>query len=171
MVTSIDAVKKVFAVKQRDISNTMHIACSSLEMAQVYGRLSGPALRLLGELTPGPLTVVVDQTGLLPEGYVTRNGTVGIRIPDHPATLQVIATLGVPVTATSLNRSGEPSTPDREALESLDWPSSEPVIVVEDLRPPAFSLPSTLVRVTGSGIEILRQGPISAETVGLVAGG
>jgi len=171
MVTSLDAVKNAFAVKQRNSAHTMHIACASLEMAQVYGRLGDVALRLLGELTPGPLTVVVEHTGVLPDGYVTQNGTVGIRIPDHPATLRVIAALGVPVTATSLNRSGEPGSPDRTALEALDWPAPELVTVVEDLRPPAFSLPSTLVRVSGSSLEILRQGPVSPETIARVARG
>jgi L-threonylcarbamoyladenylate synthase len=170
LVTSIPAVERAFTVKRRSRANPMHIACSSVEMAAQYGRLTPEAVRLLGCFTPGPLSVVVEQTDRLPTGYVTLNGTVGIRIPDHPATLQVIAALGAPVTATSLNRSGEETAPiSRGLLESLDW-KIERVPVVADDGTIRYRSPSTLVRVTGPEVEILRAGPVDASAVRQVLG-
>ncbi len=169
--TSVPAVRKAFAVKQRSLSNPMHVACSSVEMAAGYATLSPRALRLLGAFTPGPLSVVVEQTDRLPTGYVTLDGTVGIRVPEHPATLQVIASVGQPVTATSLNRSGEETAPvDRRVLESLDWLDVETLFVVVDNDAIRYSSPSTLVRVTGPTVEILRRGPVHEDDILRVAG-
>jgi L-threonylcarbamoyladenylate synthase len=168
--TSVPAVRKAFAVKQRRLSNPMHIACSSVEMAAKYATLTPRALRLLGAFTPGPLSVVVEQTDQLPARYVTLDGTVGLRIPEHPAALQVIESLGQPVTATSLNRSGEETAPvDHRLLESLDWLDAERICVVVDNAAIRYSSPSTLVRVTGPAVEILRPGPIREDDVLRVA--
>src|SRR5579871_6853597 len=100
----------------------MHVACASLAMAAEVGELTPKALRLLGEFTPGPVSVVVPKTAVLPDRLVTLDGTVGIRVPDHPATLQVLREVGAPLTATSLNVSGAaPALVSELDLESLNW--------------------------------------------------
>jgi L-threonylcarbamoyladenylate synthase len=164
--SSVPAVLKAFAVKGRSPSNPMHVACSSLAMAETVGRLDPRAERLLGMLTPGPLSVVVPQTDRLDNPYVTLNGTIGLRVPDNAATLQVIAALGVPVTATSLNRSGSESEPvDRRVLESFDWHGEQLVHAVVDPASIRHDRASTLVRLTGADLEILREGPVGRDTV------
>lgn len=166
LATDEPAILRAFAVKGRDLANTMHIACSSLEMAAGVAEITPAAERLLGAFTPGPITVVVRQKPRLPSRLVTRDGTVGIRVPDHPATLQIIAAVGAPITATSLNRAGEPpSSMDRHDLEQLDWPDDGVVYVVEDDASIRFQAPSTLVRVIGAEPEILRAGPITERTI------
>src|SRR5215469_784279 len=113
LANSMPAIERAFAVKQRDPAQVMHVACASVAMAASVGKLTPAALRLLGAFTPGPLSVIVAKTAALPDRLVTVNGTVGIRVPDHPATLQVIAEVGVPLTATSLNVSGAAPVPVR----------------------------------------------------------
>lgn len=161
MATSEDAVKRAFAVKERATSAVMHVACSSLEMAGEAGILTDRATRLLGEFTPGPLSVIVGQTDLLPDGLVTVNGTVGIRVPDHPGTLQIINAVGIPLTATSLNSSGSrlPAI-DETSLRTLNWPERGTVYVVQDDNAIAYDSASTLIRITGESLEVLRPGPI-----------
>jgi len=133
LATSIPAVERAFAVKFRNHAQVMHVACASLAMAAEIGELTPQALRLLGEFTPGPMSVVVPKTALLPDRLVTMDGTVGIRVPDHPATLQVIREVGTALTATSLNVSGTAPALLRELeLESLNWPAGETVHVVAD---------------------------------------
>lgn len=170
-VSSIPALRSAFAVKQRDVANPMHIACTSLSMAERYAELTERARSLLGAFTPGPLTVVVRQTDALPSELVTLRGTVGIRVPDHPATLQIIATLGVPVTATSVNRSGEESRPpDPAVLAGFDWGDHDVVPVVEDPAAVRFASPSTLVRLAGDEVEVLRPGPVGVQELARVLG-
>lgn len=162
MATSMPAVERAFAVKQRERAHVMHVACASVAMAASVGVLTPAALRLLGAFTPGPLSVIVAKTSVLPDRLVTIDGTVGIRVPDHPATLQVIAEVGVPLTATSLNVSGAAPVPVRKLdLGTLNWPAGETVCIVEDDEAVRYSTGSTLVRLTGADIEILRPGPVS----------
>jgi L-threonylcarbamoyladenylate synthase len=171
LATSRPALLKAFAFKERPLSNPMHVACASLDMADEYAVLSSPARRLLGAYTPGPLTVVVPQRPTLPDDLVTLNGTVGIRIPDHPATLQVIAAVGAPLTATSLNRSGEESRPVSIAsLEAYDWPEDETPVVVDN-EAIRHTTASTLVRFADAEFEILREGPVSSALIGAVLAG
>lgn len=165
LATSEAAIRHAFAVKRRPLTNTMHVACSSIGMAQEFGVLTPFAVRLLGEFTPGPVTVVVRQSGRLPEHLVTLNGTVGIRVPEHPATLQVISAVGAPITASSLNLAGEQALGvDRDALATLNWPTDH-VFVVRDDESICYDKPSTLVRMTDAEPEVLRSGPISADAV------
>jgi L-threonylcarbamoyladenylate synthase len=170
--TNESAVVRVFRAKRRDLGHPMHIACASLEMAAHYGVLTPEARKVIGAFTPGPLTVVVEQTSELPDRLVTLDGTVGIRVPDHPATLQVIAAAGVPVTATSLNPSGAESRPvDADALAALEWAEGEDLPVVVDHGSIRHTLASTLVALTGpDGPRVLREGPVSAAQVREILG-
>ena len=170
LATSEDAVKGAFTVKGRPAAAVMHVACASMDMAQTVGMLTTRATRLLGHFTPGPLSVIVEKTDLLPDDLVTLNGTVGIRVPDHPATLQVISAVGAPLTATSLNSSGSQLASIEEAsLRTLDWPEGDEIYIVRDDDAIAYSSASTLVRITGESIEILRPGPVSAAEIHRVA--
>jgi L-threonylcarbamoyladenylate synthase len=166
LATSIPAVERAFAVKSRDQAQVMHVACASVEMAAAAGDLTPRALRLLGAFTPGPVSVVVAKTALLPDRLVAMNGTVGIRIPDHPATLQVIRAVAGPLTATSLNVSGSAPVPVRKLeLETMNWPAGETVFIIEDDDSISYHTGSTLVRLTGGDIEILRAGPIGERDI------
>ncbi len=166
VATNVDAVTDVFVTKRRSESNPVHVACASLSMAARYADLTPMAALLLGSLTPGPCTVVAAKTPLLPDRLVTVNETVGIRIPDHPATLQIIAEVDAPLTATSVNESGTAyRAPDRTVLAGLAWPADQTVCVLDVGDTTPYSLASTLVRTTGNEPEILRQGPITAERI------
>jgi L-threonylcarbamoyladenylate synthase len=170
LASNMNAVECAFMVKGRASANVMHVACGSLQMAEQVGEIDRLAIRLLGELTPGPVTVVVKKTPLLPDRLVALDGTVGIRIPDHPATLQVINAVGGPVTATSLNSSGSAAEPLATLdLQALTWPQGGVVHIVEDDDAVAYSSPSTLVRVTSGALEILRQGPVPEAEIQRVA--
>lgn len=161
LATSMTALESAFTVKGRNVADVMHVACASLAMAETAGVLSQRAIRLLGDFMPGPLSVIVNKTDLLPDHLVALNGTVGIRVPDHAATLQVINAVGTPVTATSLNPSGsKPISVDRDSLQSLNWPENELIYVLRDDHSIAYDCASTLVRVSGGEAEILRVGPI-----------
>lgn len=164
LAISIPAVERAFAVKARNPAQVMHVGCASLEMAAWIGRLTPSALRVLGEFTPGPVSVVVAKTPVLPDRLVSVDGTVGIRIPDHPATLQVIREAGAPLTATSLNVSGAAPVPvSKLDLATLNWPQHETVYVVEDDDSISYGTGSTLVRLSGEELEVLRPGPVTED--------
>jgi L-threonylcarbamoyladenylate synthase len=161
-----DAVRRAFAVKVRTPRNPMHAAVTGVEMAEQLAHLGHAARHLLQVFTPGPLTVVCPKRAAVPDILVAGTGTLGIRVPDSPVTLQVIAALGGPITATSLNVSGDPPRASvDETIAALEWKDEDSLFVVKDPLCVLHSRPSTLVSLVDGGCLILRDGPISAEAI------
>ena len=161
-----DAVRRAFAVKVRSPRNPMHAAVTGVEMAEQLAHLSAAARRLLQTFTPGPLTVVCPKREAVPDLLVAGTGNLGIRVPDSPVTLQVIAALGGPITATSLNVSGDPPRASvDETIAALEWKDEASLFVVKDPLSVLLSRPSTLVSLVDGRRLILREGPISAEAI------
>lgn len=170
-----NAVETVFEIKQRDERKTVHIACSSPDMVERYVELSSAARRLVAAFLPGPLSIVARATPAFGTERATRDGTVGVRIPDNPATLAIIEALGQPITATSANRSGGPPLTDVDdaSLARLTWPPAvDEVAVVGDGVAIRHDRPSTMVLVDGDRLELLRPGPVElADLLAAVATG
>lgn len=115
---------------------------------------SRAADRLARVFWPGALTLV------LPDG--SENG-IAMRAESHPVTRAVLERFGGAMSSTSLNRTGDPPARTgleaRQALESL--PESDLPILMLDAGDLGSLPPSTLVRPTNDGFELLRQGSIS----------
>ncbi len=159
---SDSSVSKVFKVKSRSFDNPVSVAVDSLSMGRFVGDLSEREEKVIKELLPGPLTVVVGSrstvSGLLSGG----TGEVGVRIPDHPVVLELISRLGGPITSTSANISGEkaPLTV-QEAVDQLGGR----VDFAIDAGEVSGGEPSTVVKITESSVEIIREGPVSRSDV------
>ncbi|CAG7634590.1 Threonylcarbamoyl-AMP synthase [Paenibacillus solanacearum] len=160
--TNTEAVAAIFAAKGRPSDNPLivHIA----ERSQLAGLTAPPdeaVSRLLDRFWPGPLTVVLPaRPGVLSPLTTAGLSTVGIRMPDHPVALQLIAASGCPIAAPSANRSGRPSpTHAAHVLEDLDGR----IAGVVDGGPTGVGLESTVVEFGPDGaLHILRPGGITA---------
>ncbi|WP_336342805.1 L-threonylcarbamoyladenylate synthase [Halalkalicoccus ordinarius] len=121
-----EAIDRVFEAKGRPRSNPLSMAVPDVESAVQYTDLTDRERRFVREFLPGPVTVVVEAGDRVPEALTAGRDRVGVRIPDHPLALSLLERVA-PVTATSANRSGEPSArradeldPEiREAVESV----------------------------------------------------
>lgn len=131
-------------IKHRDPDKPVAALCSSPEEAfSLAAVVPSLAHELARRLWPGPLTLVLDA----PE-----SGTVGVRVPDHAVTQEILAAYGGPLYATSANLSGEP------APGSLDEVSSE-VSRAVDLAVEGEAgggEASAVVDVSGGGVRLLR---------------
>jgi L-threonylcarbamoyladenylate synthase len=111
---SDEAILKVFEAKKRPLGNPISIAVSDRQMIDGVARVGPAAEYLIEHLFPGPVTLVLPAkktvSGLLTGG----TKMIGIRYPNHPLALELIACLDSPITATSANISGakDPVTPD-----------------------------------------------------------
>ncbi|GLX70105.1 L-threonylcarbamoyladenylate synthase [Paenibacillus glycanilyticus] len=157
------AVEGIFQAKGRPSDNPLivHIAEERQleELVLPYPEL---ARRLMKQLWPGPLTIVLPVRPDAVSPLVTAGlSTVGVRMPDHPAALALIRQSGCPVAAPSANRSGRPSpTLAGHVLEDLDGKISG----VVDGGATGVGLESTVIELSDSDtIRILRPGGITAE--------
>jgi L-threonylcarbamoyladenylate synthase len=109
--TSEAAVARIYATKGRPNFNPLIAHVASLEEAETEGVFS-PAARLLAErFWPGPLTLVLPLARTATTCATARAGqsTIALRVPAHPAALNLVAAAGRPIAAPSANRSGRVS--------------------------------------------------------------
>lgn len=128
----------------------------AVEQLWALGERSPTAERLAARWMPGPLTLVLPTTRKLPTG-VSRDGTIGLRVPDHPVTLALADDL--PVITTSANRRGEPPA---ESLAEAYRSFGDSVHYLDGATPRGVA--STIVFIPASGdCKVLREGVISTE--------
>src|SRR5690349_20367378 len=161
--TSDTAIDNVYAAKGRPPAKPIHVAVTSLEQAERYVDVPEAARAACTKLMPGPFTTVGASRGLVPDVLIAGSDTLGARVPDAPATLQILHAFGGPLSATSHNLSGQPPDPDPvKAAEKLHAVGDGMIHVVVDPAAATYDRPSTLAQRTDAGWEILREGPISA---------
>jgi tRNA threonylcarbamoyl adenosine modification protein (Sua5/YciO/YrdC/YwlC family) len=101
------SIERIYQMKLRDRRKPFSIICSSLSEISHYARVSNTAFKYLKRYLPGPYTFVLEATREVPELLLTRQKTVGIRIPDNRICTDLVAALGNPIITTSANLSGE----------------------------------------------------------------
>ncbi|MDA0576642.1 MAG: L-threonylcarbamoyladenylate synthase [Verrucomicrobia bacterium] len=147
------AVEKLIAVKGRDARKPIPLLIADVPDAEAYGAEFSPlARRLAKRFWPGALTLVLPV-------HTASGGTEGFRVPDSPLTRTVLRNAGGVLRVSSANRSGEP--PACTATEAASALGNDVAVILDD-GPPALGVPSTVVRVVGAELAILREGAISA---------
>lgn len=158
-----EALARVFAVKGRDADKTLPVLISSVDqVAHLTVDLHPDLPLLLADYWPGPLTVVVPALPGMPDAVVAKDGTVGLRVPNHPAAIAVVEHAGGAVACTSANRSGD--LPARTAADVYDALGGDLDLIL-DGGPTPGGTPSTVVRVDGARITLLREGAIPIEHI------
>ena len=156
-----EAVSKLYQVKSRsELKSIPVLLAGEAAIEEVAAEPSERVRALAAEFWPGPLTIIVDRKIELPL-EVSPTGTVGVRAPDHEFALTLLSIYG-PLAATSANLSGQPSA--TTAVQVIETLRGKVDLVVDDGET-AGGIPSTVVDITVSPPVLLRQGPISIETV------
>ena len=101
------AVKRIYQIKRRAKDKPFSFMCDSLADISRYGHVGNTAYRLMRKCLPGPYTFVLPGAKIVPKIMLTRQKTVGIRVPDNAICLALIAALGNPLLNTSAHAEGE----------------------------------------------------------------
>lgn len=150
------ALARLRHLKGRDADKAISVLVTGPEMAAELCRSIPPlARRLMAAYWPGPLTLALPARKGLPPPLVS-DGFVAVRESPHPTARALVAAFGGPITATSANLSGQPPATTPEVVEE----TFEGKCRVLHGGATAGGAPSTLARVRGSRIEILRQGAL-----------
>ncbi len=105
--TNQDAVKKVFAIKQREESKSLVTLVSDLDMLARYVETIPEAALDLIEVNDAPMTIIYPKAIGLANNVVAEDGSVGIRIPMNEFCRQLCFKFRRPIVSTSANISGE----------------------------------------------------------------
>lgn len=163
------AVKKIFQLKGRPPANPVIVHVASLEMARKCVEDFGTvAEKMARAFWPGPLTMVLERAGLIPDIVTAGGNTVGIRWPSHPFIQAVIGAADFPLAAPSANLSSEVS-PTTAAHVRKSFGGRIPLIV--DGGSSQVGIESTVLDLTTDPPRLLRPGMIHAESLLAVTGG
>jgi L-threonylcarbamoyladenylate synthase len=152
-----EALDRLFLLKGREAEQTSALLVADLPMfAGLCTEVPARALELVAAHWPGPLTIALPARSDLPVAIVC-DGFVAARVSSHPLAQALVAMSGRPITATSANKAGAAAA--RTAAEVRDHFGTQTLHVLDGGQTPGGA-PSTLVRLRGLKVEVLRKGAI-----------
>lgn len=163
-----EAIKSIFKVKNRPFYDPLILHTNSIEKLESWGLKLPETLKPLAErFWPGPLTLLLDKSELVPELITSGLSRVAVRIPNHPLTLKLLEKLDFPLAAPSANPFGyvSPTTPQHVAVHF-----EGKIAMVLDGGPCTVGIESTIVGMENDQPTIYRLGGLSIERIESVIG-
>lgn len=166
------AVQRLVEIKGRSETKPLAFAIKSLDDALDYvPNMSVLARRVARRSWPGPITLVLDADQ--PDSVIHRldesvrnatipAGTVGLRVPAHELTLQIMRLCAGPILLTSANFSGGPDAVDGKEVSNI---LGDLVDLIVDDGPTKFRKPSSVVQIRNNQLTVLREGLVDESTI------
>jgi tRNA threonylcarbamoyl adenosine modification protein (Sua5/YciO/YrdC/YwlC family) len=150
------ALERFREIRQLDEKHNFTLVCRGLSEAAAYAQIDDAVFSVLHRHTPGPYTFILPATKEVPRRLLhPKRKTIGLRIPDHPIPLALIAELGEPLMSTTLILPGE-SEPLRDPVEIQERLGRELDLVLDGGE--GGSVPTTVVDLLGAAPRIVRAG-------------
>jgi L-threonylcarbamoyladenylate synthase len=157
------AVANIYRAKGRPLLNPLIVHVAGITQALLCtSSWSEAANRLAESFWPGPLSLVLKRSSLIPDIVCGGRDTVALRVPSPPVARLLIERTGQPLAAPSANRSNRLSPTRAEHVRSdLDGR----IDLIIDSGPTCLGLESTVLDLTRTPFRILRPGPIGLEEI------
>ncbi|MCK5195263.1 MAG: threonylcarbamoyl-AMP synthase [Desulfobulbaceae bacterium] len=149
------AIKRIYQLKRRPKNKPFSFMCSGLKNVSEYCFLSNMAYRLMKKSLPGAYTFVLPAMKIVPKIMMSKQKTVGIRVPDNTICQHLVEALGNPILNTSA--ATEDGEPFRMAYEVEDVYGSRIDIIIDDSASVSPGL-SSIISLVGDEAKILREG-------------
>lgn len=168
IATNEDAVGRVYALKGRPSRNPLIVHVDGADSARRFVKdWPERAQRLTEAFWPGPLTLVLPKSDIVPDIVTGGGETVGVRCPDHPLTLALLEALGEGLVGPSANPSGGVSpTCAQHVHDAFD----EDEVLVLDGGACRAGIESTVLDLTTTPPRVLRPGVLGGEQLGEALG-
>ncbi|MCV2354387.1 threonylcarbamoyl-AMP synthase [Paucibacter sp. B2R-40] len=160
--TAAETLRRIRGI---DDKHHLTLLCRDLSELASYARVDNSQYRLLKLATPGPFTFILEATKEVPRrlSHPSRR-TIGLRVPAHRVTQELLALLGQPLLATTLIAPGE-TEPMNDAREISDRFDRLLQVIVDAGACPLE--PTTVIDLTGETAQIIRLGRGDPVTLGL----
>ena len=157
--TQRKAVERMASFKRRDDKKPFSILCADLADVARWAIVGNETYRILKRLAPGPYTSVLNATREVPRTALTKQRSVGIRVPDAPVAQALVHALGRPLATTSA------ALPEHEEPFDADEVQQQLGHLIDLILDGGATLnePSTVLDLTGPTPIVLREGKGSVE--------
>ncbi len=163
--TNALAAQRIYAAKGRPSDNPLIIHLASFEDAEQYAYVNATAKKLAKAFMPGPLTVILPKKDSIPTSTTGGLDSVAIRCPAHPVAHKLIKLCALPIAAPSANLSGKPSP---TCAEHVRDDLNGRVSMIIDGGECEIGLESTIVKIDGDTITLLRPGAITYDALCMI---
>jgi L-threonylcarbamoyladenylate synthase len=166
------AVARIFEVKGRPSAHPVIVHLpSDAHLGRWAVDVPDWALRLTAAFWPGPLTLIVPKASYVLDAVTGGQPTVGIRVPNHPLTLQLLEQFGGGLAAPSANRYGRvsPTTAEHVTAQLSDFLDAERDLVL-DGGPCPVGVESTIVGAWDDTPRLLRPGAVTSTQISEITG-
>jgi L-threonylcarbamoyladenylate synthase len=163
-----EAVRGLFEAKKRPLDNPpiVHV-CDIKDACKLVEEVPPRAERLMRAFWPGPLTLILKRSRIVPDVTVAGLDTIAVRMPRHKVALALISESQSPISAPSANLAGKPSpTTAKHVIDDLDGR----IDAVLDAGPTAIGVESTVLDVTVDPPQVLRPGGTTFESLKQILG-
>lgn len=165
-----NAVAKIFEAKGRPMDNPLIVHISDFDEINKYNLVSEipeSAKTLAKHFWPGPLTMIMKKSHIIPDEVSAGLDTVAIRFPSHPLAKEIIKCAGTPLAAPSANLSGSPSpTTASHVMDDMNGR----IDAVFDGGMCEVGLESTVITLVTDIPRVLRPGGVTVEQLRQVLG-
>lgn len=166
--TNSHACENIFRAKERPMDNPLIVHICDYDMLhKVAAEVTEDAMKLADAFWPGPLTIILKKSDIIPTEVSAGLDTVGIRMPRTPVILEVISKTGLPLAGPSANRSGRPSPTNAQYVYE-DLKDRIPLII--DGGSCDVGVESTVVSLAGEKPIIFRPGYVTQAQIADVLG-
>lgn len=163
-----EAAHKIYAAKGRPSDNPLIVHIAEFEDIYRVGRnVPAQAKKLADAFWPGPLTMIVEKSEIVPDATTGGMDTVAVRMPNHPVALALIRKSGCLIAAPSANTSGRPS-PSEASHVAEDL--SGKIAMILDGGEVSIGIESTIIDLTEEVPMVLRPGYITPSMLEEVLG-
>lgn len=166
-----ESSKKIYAAKGRPSDNPLIVHIADMhKIEKIVQNVPENAKKLADAFWPGPLTMIMKKSELVPLQTTGGLGTVAVRMPAHPMALMFIKEAGGYVAAPSANMSGKPSpTKAGHVIQDMDG-RIDMILCADNKEDSMIGIESTIIDVTGNAPMILRPGYITHKMISDIIG-
>ena len=156
-----ESIIKIFEAKKRPSFDPLIVHIASMSCVdELVSEFPDTAKKLAKAYWPGPLTLVLKKSDKIPLAVTSGMDTVGVRVPNHPLSLQLLKSLDFPLAAPSANPFGYTS-PTQAFHVNVQLGNSVDYIL--DGGPCSVGIESTIVSCIGDNVTVLRLGGLALE--------
>ncbi len=147
------AIERLYQMKSMQKAKSLAFICHDLGDIAKYAVVDNWAYRILKRFLPGPYCFILPATREVPKMVLSKQKTVGIRVPNHPVVTTLARELGRPIISSTANAPGEEAFIDpaelRDFFHGLDLVLDGGACGVD---------PTTVVDLSNGHVEIVREG-------------
>lgn len=147
------AVDRLYQIKGMPRSQQLSFVCRDIAEVTTYAVVHDREYRVLKQYLPGPYCFILNATREVPKIVQSPRKQVGVRIPNHPVALALVAELGHPIISSTAARQGQEPHVDPSELD-VDFHG---LALILDGGPGGL-LPTTVVDLTGDEPKVTREG-------------